>query len=136
MEIENYWPKNWEDFVRYINELENQPHDYNSIAEALIKATVAFFNYFACKHGMTGFQTSWSGLQFLGVTRNIEAPFMIVDSGKLLYPQYDLLNDVKKFLEESKPTLAKLAKENLKDVDQFTSPNVNERWKELAEYSE
>lgn len=50
-----YFPKSEEDFLNYLHELENKPHDYNSIAEALTDATVAFFNYFASKHGMTGF---------------------------------------------------------------------------------
>lgn len=79
-----YFPKSEEDFLNYLHELENKPHDYNSIAEALTDATVAFFNYFASKHGMTGYQASWSALQFLAKTRGMEAPFMIVDYEKLL----------------------------------------------------
>ncbi|WP_144509847.1 hypothetical protein [Bacillus sp. FJAT-22090] len=133
---ENYFPKDWDDFTNYLTELEEQTHGYNSIADALTLSTVAFFNYFASKHGMTGFQASWSGLQFIKTTRNIDAPFMIVDSSKLLYPQYDLEKDVHEFLENSKKELAAKARENLKDVDKHTNSKVIERWKEIAEYNE
>lgn len=132
MTKENYFPKDWEDFTRYVEELESGSHGYNSIADALTLSTVAFFNYFASKHGMTGFQASWSGLQFIKQTRNIDAPFMIVDSSKLLYPQYDLESDVREFLEESKKGLAEKARENLKDANKHTSSRVIARWEELA----
>ncbi|MCM3109921.1 hypothetical protein [Lederbergia lenta] len=127
-----YFPKTKEDFDSYIESLESQPHDYNTIAEALVDSTLAFFNYFASKHGMTGFQSSWAALNFLGRTRGMEAPFMIVDSSKMLYPQYDLIKDVEKFLEESKPKLAEMAKKNLGEVDKYTSEKVIKRWNELA----
>jgi hypothetical protein len=127
------FPKTMDEFLEYVKQIEDQPQDYNSIAKALTNATVAFFNYFASKHGMTGFQASWSGLQFLAKTRGIEAPFMIVDSSKMLYPQYDLIADVEKFLDDVKPELSKMAKERLeKDNDGFVSKNVLQRWKELA----
>lgn len=127
-----YYPKDLDDFIKYVKEIEEQPHDYNSIAEALTDTTVAFFNYFASKHGMTGFQASWSGLQFLRKTRGMEHPFMIIDGGKLLFPQYDLHSDLEKFIEETKPQLAEVAKEKLEKVDEFTSPRVVAHWKELA----
>lgn len=131
-----YFPKSEEDLNRYIEEIENKQHDYNSIAEALRDATLAFFNYFAVKHAMTGWQSSWAALSFLGKSRGLEAPFMIVDSSKLLFPQYDVLGDVKKFIEDSKKDLAGLAKEKLNKVDGLTSPNVVARWEELASYEE
>ncbi len=131
-----YFPKTKEDLDSYIEGLENQHHDYNSIADALVESTLAFFNYFASKHGMTGFQSSWAALNFLGRTRGIEAPFMIVDSSKMLYPQYDLIGEVKKFLEDSKPKLAEIAQKNLEEADEYTSRRVIERWKELVKHSE
>jgi hypothetical protein len=131
------YPKSLEEFLEYVKEMEEKQHGYNSIVEALTDTTVAFFNYFASKHGMTGFQASWAGLQFLGKTRGIEAPFMIVDSSKMLYPQYDLISDVREFLEESKPVLGKLAKERLREEHgEFISKNVLKRWEELAAITE
>lgn len=129
---EKYWPKDLEGFLNYVKQIEEQPHDYNSIADALADATVAFFNYFASKHGMTGFQASWAGLQFLRKSRGMEHPFMIVDGGKLLYPQYDLHRDLEKFIEETKSQLADVALENLKSVDSYTHDNVVRHWEYLA----
>lgn len=131
------FPKSKEELESFISEQENKSHDYSSISEALTEITLATFNYYASKYGMTGFQAGWSAMRFLGRTRGIEAPFMIVDSSKLLFPQYDLLNDVKKFLEESKVELSKIAQQKLdNDVDEFTSQKVIERWKEIADYSD
>ncbi|MER2060463.1 MAG: hypothetical protein ABTA16_16705 [Niallia sp.] len=80
------YPKSLEEFIEYVKEIESQPHSYNTIAEALTDTTLAFFNYFASKHGMTGFQASWAEMNFIRKSRGLEAPFMIVDSSKLLYP--------------------------------------------------
>lgn len=135
MNSKNYNPKSWEDFKEYVEEIESQPHGYNSIADALTQSTVAFFNYFASKHGMTGFQASWSQMQIIATLRNMEAPFMIVDSSKLLYPQYDVENDVKEFLKNSKAELSKIAKKNLEENNEFTSQRVIARWEELAAYN-
>jgi hypothetical protein len=130
------FPNSLEEFLEYVKEIENQQHNYNSIAQALTDTTVAFFNYFASKHGMTGFQASWSGLQFLSKTRGLEAPFMIVDASKMLYPQYDLIADVHKFLDDVKPELSKMAKERLEKDTTHVSYNVLNRWKELAGITE
>jgi len=133
------WPKTEEELISYLHEQENKHHDYNSIAEALTNVTVAMFNYFACKHGMTGFQCSWSGMQFLRQTRGMEGPFGIVDGSKMLYPQYDIVAEVKKWLEEWKPELGRMAKEKLKQERNesfLPHPYVIARWKELAKYAE
>jgi hypothetical protein len=127
------WPKSEEELIEYLRKIEDQPHDYSSIAKALTDVTVAMFNYFASKHGMTGFQASYSGLQFLKITRGIEGPFGIVDGSNLLYPQYDLMAQVEKWIHEWKPTLADKAIELLNEKDhELISPNVIERWKEIA----
>lgn len=133
MSKKNYFPKDWEDFKNYVEEIEAQPHTYNTIADALTDTTVAFFNYFASKHGMTGFQASHSGLQVLGQLRNMKHPFMIVDSSKLLYPQYNLLEDVEKFLEESKIGLASEAQKLIDEVDEYTSKRVYQHWVDMTE---
>lgn len=127
-------PETLEDFIKMVEAVEGSHHTYETIADSLTDLTVAFFNYFASKHGMTGWQASWAQLQFIKKTRNMEAPFMIVDSSKLLYPQYDILVDVERFLEESKPELAKIAQERLDELkdDDLISLNVLERWKEIS----
>lgn len=132
----NKVPSSWEEMTQYMEGLESKPHDYQSIAEALSEATLTFFNYFAYKHGMTNWQTSWADLDFIQKVRRMEAGVMIIDPAKMLYPQYDLRKDLDKYLAESKPRLAKLAKERLdKESDRFLSDNVKRRWMELASYA-
>ena len=128
------YPNSWEELTEYVNELESRPHDYSSIADALTKATVAMFNYFACKHGMTGFQASWAELQFLKTTRGMEAPFAIIDGSKLLYPQYDIHADINKWIEEWKPELGKIAQKKLEEDNSFAHPEVIKRWQELSKH--
>ena len=129
------YPDSWEELTKYVNEIEEQSNDYSSIAEALTNVTVAMFNYFACKHGMTGFQVGWAGLKFLGVTRGIEAPFGIVDGSKLLYPQYDIHAEVDKWIEQWKPELGKLALKKLEEDNTFTHPDVIKRWQEYSKFA-
>ncbi|ASA22595.1 hypothetical protein [Paenibacillus donghaensis] len=126
------WPTTEEELISYLHEQENQSHDYNTIAESLANVTVAMFNYFASKQGMTGFQCGWSGMEFIRKTKGIEGPFGIVDGSKLLYPQYDLINQVREWIEDWKPEVGKVAKEKLENDDGMTSPNVRKRWEELA----
>ncbi|GED73049.1 hypothetical protein BRE01_67510 [Brevibacillus reuszeri] len=130
------WPNSWEELANYVNDLESQNHDYNSIADSLSKATVAMFNYFASKHGMTGFQASWAGLQFLRTTRGMDGPFAIIDGSKLLYPQYNIHSDINKWIEEWKPELGRIAKKKLEEDNKYAHPNVIKRWQELSKYAQ
>lgn len=133
------WPKTIDELVDYIKSQDEREdgskHDYNSIAEALTNVTVATFNYFASHHGMTGFQASWAGLQFLKVTRNLEGPFGIIDGSKMLYPQYNLKKQLDEWMEEWKPQIGKMDKEQLEERSGLISPGVLARWKELAKYA-
>lgn len=131
----NYNGNSWEDFKEFIDSLDSQVHDYNSIAEALADGLNAFEHYYAHKHGLSGFQVSWAELTFLKKSRGLEAPFMIVDTSKLLFPQYDLKKEIYDFVEESKPELAALAKKKLVESGDYANPTVVQRWKEIAEYT-
>ena len=133
------WPETEEELIAYLREEENKYHDYDSFIESLANVTVAMFNYFASKYGMTGFQTSIAGLKFLRITRGIEGPFGIVDGTKMLYPQYDILDEVKNWLEEWKPEVGRLAKEKLEKLiseNTLVSEAVINRWIELAKYAD
>lgn len=129
-----YFPKTKEDFDRYLKELESKNHTYETITDALTDATLAFFNYFAVKHAMTSYQCSWSELQFLRKSRGMEAPFMIIDSSKMLYPQYDLHKDLNEFLENSMEELSKIAQKNIENRDEYVCESVLNRWNEIAKY--
>lgn len=126
------WPQTEEELLEYLREQENLPFDYNTVAEALTNVTVAMFNYFASKQGMTGFQSGWAAMEFMRKVRGIEGPFGILDGSKLLYPQYDLVGQVQEWIEDWKPEVGRIAKERLKNDDEHTHPEVRKRWQELA----
>jgi hypothetical protein len=130
------WPKTEQELLDYLHSIEEKPHDYNSIAQSLADVTVAMFNYFASKHGMTGFQVGWAGLQIIKMTRGLEAPFGIIDGSRLLYPQYDIKEQVDEWIEEWKPEIGKIAKQKLAEADNQVHPNVINRWKELSVYAD
>lgn len=58
---------------------------------------------------------------------------MIVDSEKLLYPQYDLVKDVEEFLEKSKKEVGKIAKKRMEEEKPY-HPEVRARWEALMQY--
>ncbi|WP_419877700.1 hypothetical protein [Brevibacillus centrosporus] len=127
-----YWPKTEQELIDFLHEHENKSHSYESVAESLTEVTLAMFNYFASKQGMTGFQASWGGLQFLKKSRGIEGPFGIIDGSKLLYPQYDLRKQLEDWIKEWEPQLAQMAKEKLEETNCQAHPDVLERWQRLA----
>lgn len=130
-----FHPKSIEELVTYIKEQENQPHDYNSVAEALANVTVAAFNYFASSQGMTGFQASWAGLKALGMQRGMEGPFAVVDGTRFLYPQYDPFGDLQKWHEDWKPALGKMAKGILAERGDGMHWEVRERMEQYSQYA-
>jgi hypothetical protein len=129
------WPKTQEELIKILNEHENKQHDYSSVAESLTEVTLAMFNYFASKQGMTGFQASWAAMRFLARSRNIEGPWGIVDGSQMLYPQYDLRVQLEKWMEEWKPQIGKMAVEKLNSESRYAHPDVIARWMELATYA-
>lgn len=126
------WPKSEKELASYIAALVDRPHDYNTCCYAMSLAAVAALNYVASALGCTGFQSSCADLDFLRRQRNLQGPFMLVDASKMLFPQYDVLGDVKEFLESDdvRKWLKAEAEKNLA-VDDQHSPCVP-HWKKLA----
>lgn len=121
-----------EELQSYIESLVSQRHDYGTCVYAMSMAAVAAFNYVASKLGVTGFQASCADLDVLRRTRNIEGPFMIVASEKMLYPQYDLERDVKKALNDWREWAAGEARKMLADSTDNVHPSVVKHWESLA----
>lgn len=126
-------PKSLTELTQYIEQLETQEHDYGTCVYAMSMAAVAAFNYIAHKLGVTGFQASCADLDILRRTRNYKGPFMVVDSSKMLYPQYNIMGEVSQSLEEWKTWAAEEAGKNLADASNANAhPNVIAHWKKLA----
>lgn len=121
-----------EDLVFYIESLENEEHDYNTSGYATAMAAVAAFNYMAGRLGLTGFQASYAELDFIRRTRNLNCPFMLIKADNMLYPQYNILEDVKHFLKESQGWAKEEALKKINEENSYVHPDVYARWKELA----
>lgn len=128
------WPKTEEELLEVIQKALKGPYDYNTSAEAPVEAALAAFNYVASEVGLTGFQAGWGQMQFIKRSRGLKHPFMLLDSSLMLYPQYNLSNDVNEFMAKSKPHIAKEAKKNLEEKGGRAHPNVLAHWEELANW--
>jgi len=127
------WPKSAADLAAYVDTLVNRPHDYGTCSYAMSLAAVAAFNYVGHALGTTGFQATCADLDFLRRTRGYKHGFMIVDPENLLYPQYDPLEDVMKFLgEKKKKELREVAQKKLQESGDVAHPDVVKHWKKMA----
>lgn len=127
-------PETADELSAYIDALVNREHDYGTCVYAMSLAAVASFNYVANKLGVSGFQASCADLDVLRRTRRLDGPFMIVDGANMLYPQYDLRENLNKALLEWEPWAAEEAKKLLeKNTDQeHVHPDVRAHWECLA----
>lgn len=131
-EAKDPWPYTMKQLTEYIDSLVERAHDYGTCAYAMSLAATAAFNYVAHKLGVTGFQASCADLDFLKRSRGIKGPFMIIQAGDAVYPQYDLHGRLDKFLADSSSWIKEQAAKNLAGNVEFTAPEVLEHWKKLA----
>lgn len=106
------------ELTEYISDLRDKQHDYGTAVYAMSMAAVATFNYMASFLGVTGFQASCADLDILRRTRSLKAPFMIVNLDKALYPQYDILGDVAKFISNHDDWIYEMAYKKLEEENE------------------
>lgn len=126
------WPKTKEQLVEYIESLVNRSHDYGTCVYAMSMAAEAAFNYVASKEGTTGFQASCADLDFVRRVRLLKGPFMLIKAEDMLYPQYNLFDQLSEAMEKWKPWAKKEAVKKLAETD-HAHPDVIAHWKSLAE---
>lgn len=73
---------------------------YEKSADAMWKAALAAFRYVAREVGASGFQAGWATMQFFRKANFIDGPFGFVKAEDALYPQYDLPEKVRGWVEE------------------------------------
>lgn len=130
-------PDTLDELSEYISSLVDREHDYGTCVYAMSLAAVAAFNHVAHKLGVTGFQASCADLHILRLTRHYKGPFMVIDGSKMLYPQYDLNEQLREAMEKWRDWAAKEAAVNLKTNKKgAVSPAVWARWVELASYNQ
>jgi len=120
-----------DELKKRIDEIVDAPHDYNTSAEAIVKVAMLAKQYVHHKLGNSAFQAGWADLEELALSRWYQDGFIIFDGNRLLYPQYDMDEEFRKWKQETRKALKRKAKKLLKD-SQGAHPNVRRRWKEIA----
>jgi hypothetical protein len=123
---------------------------YGKCVEAMWRAAYIAHEYVASQLGVTVFQHSISSLTIMGVLRDYEGPYKVIDGANALYPQYDLVGDTQKWLdsEETRQWLAEQARERIAESEArepitledgteipAVDGNVRKHWEALAAYS-
>lgn len=125
--------KTVEDLEKYLDNLSNMNHDYGTAVYAMSMAGVAAFQYMAGRLGVTGFQANCADLDMLRRTRNVKGALLLHDIDKVLYPQYDLVGELKEAIRSQRPHLKERAKELLATSDEdYVSPIVWAHWQSIA----
>lgn len=122
-----------DELVALIDAKVSQEHDYNTSADALWETAEATFNYVASELGVTGFQAGFAAMMFLRKVNGWDSPFAVIQAEDMLYPQYDILARVRRYLDEWRPWAADEARKRLAEGDRtHVHPNVWRRWEDLA----
>jgi hypothetical protein len=125
------WPKTKEQLTEYIESLVSKQHDYGTCVYAMSMAAEAAFNYVSNCLGVTGFQASCADLDFIKRTRGIDGPFMLIKGEDMLYPQYNLVDNLLEAMKEWKPWAKEEAEKKLSE-NTSAHPDVIAHWKALA----
>jgi hypothetical protein len=126
-------PATLDELTAYIGTLTDRPHDYGTCVYAMSLAAVASFNYVAGKLGCTGFQSQCADLDIVRRIRMMKHGFMLIDGSQVLYPQYDIVENVRDFVERQRVGLAPEARKLLAENDRGVHPNVRAHWEKLAQ---
>lgn len=126
-----------EELSQYIKELVDYKHDYNTSGYAITKALLATEQLMAHLLGTTGSQHGYAQLAYMQETRGSKTGIACIDFDKLCYPQYDILGDVKEWIEEHKQSevFKKYVQEKINEdnkSDFKAHPDVRKRWESLV----
>lgn len=131
-------PQSLAELNRYISAMVDRDHDYGTEVYAMSMVAAAAFQYVASKLGVSGFQASGAGLDFLRRVRGMECGFRIIDYKNLLFPQY--------LTPEHFPTMQDLLRDNCKELGMIAQqkikenpkahPSVMRHWENLVEQME
>ena len=129
---ESPWPRSlWSLLVFIARERFRRRHTYDSSAQSAALVSVAAHNYICSALGLTGFQSSWVGINHLRRTRGTKGPMLVIDGEDMLYPQYDLPGKLAEAMQEWQPWAAEQAREMLAAPERG-APHVREHWERLA----
>ena len=133
--FEEYWPEDLEDLTQYITDMiEASNVSYASVVYGIAKVALAAKNYAATQMGASGYQASASDLVTFAKSRNLEAPFGIVNANDMLYPQYNILETVQGWIDGWREWAAEAALEKIKDRELTPADEVLQHWINLASF--
>lgn len=98
---------------------------YGKCVEAMWRSAYVAHEYVARELGVTGFQHSMSALTLLGALNCIDGPYILIQAGDALYPQYDVPGRLAGFLasEDVRKWLAEEAAKNLAAISDDFPPH-------------
>lgn len=134
-ELKIDFPKSIEEVNQIIEAVTDRNHDYGTCVYAMSIAAISAMNYVAHVLGVTGFQASCADLDIVRRSRLLDCPFTIIKADDLLFPQYDIRQQVEETISgwqgwASEKAAEKLTKQN--EGDYPAHPDVIAHWEKLA----
>ena len=128
-----------EELARFITELASVASGYNQTGYSVARALLATEHLMAHMLGTTGFQHEYARLAFLQESMHSKTGIAIIDFDQLMYPQYDIVEKVTKWIEEQKKSkgFKKAVRELIREDDSGENfmracPDVREHWESLV----
>lgn len=113
-----------------IKKYETAPFDYNGS----IKGQIDVINQFINDAGNSGFSASCVGSGVFRETHSLKGNYMVTDFDKFLYPQYNPLDDLHRFMTESSEWFLKEAKKKIVESPD-AHPDVMRRWELVVKHN-
>lgn len=127
-----------EELAQYLKELIEYKHDYNTSGYAITKALLATEMMIAHQLGTTGAQHGYANVAYITETRGSKTGCAVLDFDDLMYPQYNILAKVEKWIEEHKKSeyFIKEVKKRIEEdnkSDFKAHPDVRDRCERLVQ---
>ena len=125
------WLKTTDELVEYINSLTDREHDGGTIPYAMSMAAMAAFYYVSRKLKASIMQGSVAGRDLIRRQRQIEGPFILIDSADMMFPGSDPHKKLADAMKIWRTWIAGEAKRLLKEQPK-ASPVAKAHWERLA----
>lgn len=124
------WPKTMVELNQFISSVIKGTHTYGSVVEAMGIAAAATLNYMS---SVSGFQASCADLVVLRRQRFLKGPFTLMKLEDIMYPQYNLHDNLDEFISDCGKWISEEAKRRLESDGEHAHERVLTHWKRLAQ---
>ena len=115
--------------IQMIKDYENKPFDY----DGSIYGQVDVINQFINDAGNSGFSASCVASRVMKKVYGFKNGYTIVDLNEFLFPQYEPIENVLKFVKEQKEMFLNEATKSIKENPE-AHPNVMRRWELIVKH--